>query len=308
MEIFDRRKIEANKARASAQLAQHDFLHRYAADEIAARLKLVEREFRLIADIGAGHGVLTAAVRSAFPSARVVSVEPSAALLPHVSAGLRVQAREDALPLHEGAFDLIVSGFGLHLVNDLPGALVQMRRALKPDGLVMAALAGGDTLSELREALMLAEIDLSGGVSPRVFPTADVREMGGLLQRAGFALPVADAERLTVTYTDAIALMRDLRAMGAANALLSRSRRPMSRAMLAHTAALYAEKFPAPGGRVRATFEIVFLSGWSPHESQQKPLAPGSAKVRLADALGTVERPAGDKAAFPAANPLSKKP
>lgn len=307
MEIFDRRKIEANKARAAAGLAQHDFLHRYAADEIAARLRLVEREFRLIADIGAGHGVLSVALQTAFPSACIVSLEPSGVLLRQV-CGLRVQAREDALPLKEGAFDLIVSGFALHLVNDLPGALVQMRRALKPDGLFMVALAGGDTLSELREALMLAEIDLAGGVSPRVFPTADVRELGGLLQRAGFALPVADSERLTVTYTDAVALMRDLRAMGGANALLSRSRRPMRRAMLTQAAALYADKFPAPGGRVRATFEIIFLSGWAPHESQQKPLAPGSAKVRLADALGTVEHPAGDKAAFPATNPLSKKP
>lgn len=298
IEIFDRKQIGANKARAAGHIREHDFLHRHAAEELLGRLPAVSREFRLIADAGAGHGVLSEGLRTAFPEAQVVSLESSPALLRH-GAGLRVQAHEDALPLREGAFDLITSSLALHLVNDLPGALIQIRRALKPDGLFLAALPGGESLIELREALMLAESEVLGGMSPRVFPTADVRDLGALLQRAGLALPVADSERLTVTYSHPLALMQELRAMGASNALVSRSRKPMRRGMLVRAMEIYAEKFAAPGGRVKATFEMIYLSGWSPHESQQKPLKPGSAAARLADALGTVEQQAGDKAAFP---------
>lgn len=181
--------------------------------------------------------------------------------------------------------DCIVSLLALHTVNDLPGVLVQMRRALRPDGLFIAALAGGDTLTELRSALFDAEIEVTGGASPRIAPFADVRSLGQLLQRAGFALPVADSDTITVRYSSPIRLMHDLRAMAATNALAERSRRPMKRTVLMRALELYAERFSDADGKVRATFEIVWLSGWAPHESQQKPLKPGSAKMRLADAL-----------------------
>jgi NADH dehydrogenase [ubiquinone] 1 alpha subcomplex assembly factor 5 len=190
-----------------------------------------------------------------------------------------------------------VSGLRLQLVNDLPGALVQIRRALKPDGLLLAALLGGNTLVELRTALLAAEEELEGGVSPRVAPFADVRDLGALLQRAGFALPVVDSDTVTVTYADPLALMRELKAMGAGNALVARKRLPLRRATLMRAVAIYRDRFGLPGGRVPATFEIVTLTGWAPHESQQKPLQPGSARTRLADALGTREQSAGDTAA-----------
>ncbi len=206
---------------------------------------------------------------------------------------LTLDAREhvDAAP---ESLDLITSVFALHAVNDLPGVLIQVRRALKPDGLFLAALFGGDTLTELRQSLAAAEIEILGGVSPRVAPFADVRDLGGLLQRAGFALPVADVERTIVRYGDVLSLIRDLRAMGETNALAERSRKPMRRDMLAAAVDHYARHFADPDGKLRATFDIVYLTGWAPHASQQQPLKPGSAKARLAGALGTSEWPAGD--------------
>ena len=207
----------------------------------------------------------------------------------------RVSADEEALPFANGSLDLIVSALALQFVNDLPGTLIQVRRALKPDGLLLAALVGGDSLSELREAFAVAESEIEGGLSPRVAPFADVRELGGLLQRAGFALPVVDSDRLTVRYDSVLALMHDLRRMGATNVLNERRRAPFKRATLRRLAEIYAERFADADGRLRATFEIVWLSGWAPHESQQKPLKPGAAAHRLADALGTQEIPAGDK-------------
>ena len=203
---------------------------------------------------------------------------------------LRVDAldADETVPGEDAGFDLVTSTLALHAVNDLPGALVQIRRKLKPDGLFLGALFGGETLNELRDAFATAEIETTGGVSPRVAPFADIRDLGGLLQRAGFALPVADVERTTVNYRDFFSLPRDLRAHGETNALMQRSRKFLSRETLA---ALLAGYQP-----VRATFDIVYLTGWAPHESQQKPLKPGSAKTRLADALGAVERSAGEKA------------
>jgi len=188
-----------------------------------------------------------------------------------------------------------VSALTLQFVNDLPGTLVQIRRALKPDGLLLAALIGGDSLTELRAAFAAAEIEVEGGVSPRVVPFADIRELGGLLQRAGFALPVVDSERVSVRYDSVLALMRDLRRMGATNILHERVRTPLKRSTLERVTAIYADRFSDADGRVRATFEIIWLSGWVPHESQQKPLKPGSAAQRLADALGTKELPTGEK-------------
>jgi SAM-dependent methyltransferase len=208
---------------------------------------------------------------------------------------LRVAADEEALPFADGSLDLIVSGLSLQAVNDLPGVLVQVRRALKPDGLFLAALFGGETLTELRQSFTVAETELDGGVSPRVAPFADVREMGALLQRAGFALPVTDVDRITVRYSTPFRLLRDLRRMGAANPLAERRRVPLRRAILMRAMEVYAERFADPDGKVRASFDIVWLSGWSPHESQQQPLQPGSAKQRLADALGTTEISAEEK-------------
>src|SRR6202012_544789 len=179
---------------------------------------------------------------------------------------------------------LVISALALQFVNDLPGALVQIRRALKPDGLFLAVLLGGETLTELRQAFAAAEAEIEGGVSPRVAPFADLRDIGGLLQRAGFALPVTDVDRVVVRYGNAFGLMQDLRRMGATNSLIERRKTPTRRATLVRMAEIYAERFADPDGRIRATFDIIWLSGWAPHESQQTPLAPGSARMRLADA------------------------
>jgi SAM-dependent methyltransferase len=214
----------------------------------------------------------------------------------HAAAmGLRVVADEEVLPFADNTLDLVVSGLSLQAVNDLPGVLAQVRRALKPDGLFLAALLGGDTLAELRQSFAVAESELEGGVSPRVAPFADLRDLGGLLQRAGFALPVTDVDRITVRYATPLRLLRDLRRMGAANPLVERRRVPLRRATLMRAMEVYAARFADPDGRVRASFDIMWLSGWSPHESQQKPLRPGSAKQRLADALGTTEIATGEK-------------
>ena len=207
----------------------------------------------------------------------------------------RIVADEEALPFRDGSLDLVVSGLALQFVNDLPGTLHQIRRTLKPDGLMLAALLGGETLKELREAWLIAEDEVSGGASPRVAPFADVRELGGLLQRAGFALPVADADVVHVTYATPLALMREIKAMGGSNVLNARRRVPVSKGLLMRACEVYIDRFGLAGGRVPATFEIITLTGWSPHDSQQKPLQPGSAKVRLSDALGTVQRPTGEK-------------
>src|SRR5947209_16243296 len=218
------------------------------------------------------------------------SVFRAAPILERPPSPLSIVADEEALPFGSESFDLIVSGLSLQWANDLPGALVQIRRALAPDGLFLAALVGGQSLTELRTALTAAEAELTGGASPRVAPFADVRDLGALLQRVGFALPVTDVEPTIVRYASMFALMGDLRAMGATNALCERSRVPLRRAILLRAAETYADRFADADGRIRATFEIVWLSGWAPHESQQKPLAPGSARVRLADALNVSEQ------------------
>jgi SAM-dependent methyltransferase len=215
-------------------------------------------------------------------------------------------ADEEALPLKDSSLDLIASALSLHVVNDLPGALVQIRRALRPDGLFIGALLGGDTLIELRHAFAIAESEILGGVSPRVFPTASLQDTGGLLQRAGFALPVSDSEKVTVTYASPLALMNDLRSMGASNSLLQRSRRPLRRDVLARAAGVYSDLYGG-GGKVAATFEVLYLSGWAPHASQQKPLKPGSAAMRLSDALNSTDLSAGDKASFRREPPAPEK-
>lgn len=294
MQLFDRALLRRRRRLAAAGLAAHDFLLARTAEDIAARLDAVKRDFPLALDLGANGGRLGRTLVAHPRVAAVVSTESVEQLLGD-GAGSRVICDEEQLPFAVAAFDLAVSGLGLHLVNDLPGALIQIRRSLKPDGLFLGAVLGGGTLHELRDVMTAAEIETTGGASPHVAPFADVRDFGALLQRAGFALPVADADNVTVTYANIVALMHDLRGMGAANVLNERSRRPMRRALLARAGEIYAERFPAGGGRIAATFEIIHLSGWAPHESQQKPLAPGSARTRLADALGAAEFSAGEK-------------
>ena len=295
--IFDRRHIRRNLERAAPAAAGVDFLVRYAAEELGGRLAGIKRSFKLAVDTGSYHGIMARLLSERLDGVSVVSLGGALALANACPPPCAV-ATEEALPIKDGAIGLITSVLSLQLVNDLPGALIQIRRALAPDGLFLGALLGGDSLIELRQAFMLAEMETAGGVSPRVFPAADVRDLGGLLMRAGFALPVADSETLTVTYADPLALMGELKAMGAANPLAARSRKPLRRDTLARAAGIYAERFSEPDGRVRATFEILYLCGWAPHESQQKPLKPGSAAMRLADALGTKGLPGGDKAPF----------
>jgi SAM-dependent methyltransferase len=276
-------------------VAGADFLLVATIEEMIDRLGVVTRRFPRAADLGSATAMLADALVGSGPVDTVLRMDRVAASLAG-SAHLGVVADIEALPFAEASLDLAVSALALHYVEDLPGALSQIRKALKPDGLFMAAMLAGDTLTELRESFAAAEEDLTGGASPRVIPFAELRALGALLQRAGFALPVIDMDRRTVRYSDALALMRDLRAMGAANPLVERSRRPLTRRLLLRAAEIYGERFSDPDGRVRATFDVVSLSGWAPHESQPKPLRPGSAKMRLADALNAVERPAGDKA------------
>ncbi len=249
-------------------------------------MSVVKRRFALAVDFGTPGPHAAAALASSGRVDRVVRIAPTLASL---GAGDFSGAVGDIerLGLADGRFDLAVSLLALQTVNDLPGALIQMRRALAPDGLLVVALLGGDTLNELRQSLTLAESEVLGGASPRVAPFVELRALGGLAQRAGLALPVVDLDRVPVRYGDVLALMRDLRAFGGANALADRSRRPLRREVLARAASAYAEAFADPDGRLRATFDIVWLSGWAPHESQPTPLKPGSATTRLADAFKT---------------------
>lgn len=293
--IFDRKLLNRRRARVADGAVHHDFLLARVADDLDERLRIVKRDFPVAINLGAHHGPLSRRLRGLASIGTIIDAERTPELLAQCS-GPRVLADEEALPFAAGSIDLVVSGLSLQLVNDLPGALIQIRRALRPDGLLLAALLGGETLRELREAWLLAEDEIEGGASPRVAPFADLRDLGRLLQRAGFALPVVDADIVTVTYASPLALMRELKAMGASNMLSARSRRPIRRATLARACEIYVERFGGPDGRIPATFEIDTLTAWVPHESQQKPLVPGSAAMRLADALGAREIPAGEKA------------
>ncbi|MEE2952774.1 MAG: methyltransferase domain-containing protein [Pseudomonadota bacterium] len=288
--LFDRRLMTERRRRRhrDGSLAASDFLYRTAAEELADRLSVTQRDFAVALDIDDPGGHLAERLAGLSNVGTVVAMSPHADLLAPTSLGF--VGDEEALALAPASLDLVVSNLSLHLTNDTPGTLVQIRRALKPDGLFSAALLGGDSLMELRHALLHAETETVGGASPRVAPFPDIRDMGGLLQRAGFALPVTDMDRLTVRYDSLFALGRDLRQMGLSNMMSERSRRPLRRETLLRAADLYAERFSDADGRVRATFEIVYLSGWVPHESQQKPLRPGSAKASLKEALSPGNR------------------
>jgi len=295
--LFDRRVWRQHRERAARQGCT-DFLHAEVATRIIDRLDGVKRQFRTVLDLGSHSGALSRALAGRPGIERVVAAEPAIGFLRLMPARVpRVVADPELLPFRDAGFDLAVSALALHWVGDLPGTLIQLRRALVPDGLLLAAMLGGATLCELRTVLIEAELAETGGAGPRVSPTAELADAASLLQRAGFAMPVADADPIAVAYPDALALMRDLRAMGETNALSARSRTPLRRATLARAAQLYAERFGRPDGRVTASFEVLFLTGWAPAASQPQPLRPGSAQRRLADALGTVEKSAGDRAA-----------
>jgi SAM-dependent methyltransferase len=286
--VFDRRLLRARRRRAAA-LGPSTFLVERVAEDLSDRLSAVLRHFACAVDLGTPTDAVRKVLAASGKVGAIIAADVPVSGRSVADGELAVAADEEALPFREASVDLVVSALALQFVNDLPGTLLQVRHALRPDGLLLAALAGGNTLTELRQAFAEAEAEVEDGASPRVAPFADVRDLGALLQRAGFALPVTDVDRMTVRYASPLALMHDLRSMGASNPLIERSRRPLRRATLARMMQVYAERFSDTDGRVRATFEIVWLSGWAPHESQQKPLAPGSARQRLADALGSKE-------------------
>jgi len=267
--LFDRALLPVRQRRAR-KLGSADFLLDRVADDMEERLQAVLRDFSSVADVWTPGDVLRGPIRERFTTLTHLGLEDSP---------------DEVLRLQPGSLDLVVSGLALQFVNDLPGVLSQIRRALKPDGLLLAAMIGGDTLTELRQSFAAAEADCEGGVSPRVAPFADLRDVGGLLQRAGFALPVTDLDHIVVRYDNAFALMADLQRMGATNILLERRRTPTRRATLLRMAQIYAERFADPDGRIRATYDVLWLSGWAPHESQPKPLQPGSAKASLEEAV-----------------------
>ena len=266
--LFDRALLRARQARARKQ-SEVTFLFDRVAGDMADRLAAVTRNFADVADIWSPGDALPASLAARFKS--VARIAPDSG--------------SEVLPLQPESLDLAVSALAFQFVNDLPGVLAQIRRALRPDGLLLAAMLGGDTLTELRQSFSAAEAECEGGVSPRVAPSADLRDIGHLLQRAGLALPVTDVDRVVVRYDNAFALMRDIRGMGATNMLVERRRTPTRRATMLRMAQIYSERFAYPDGRIRATFDIIWLSAWAPHESQPKPLRPGSAKASLEAAV-----------------------
>jgi SAM-dependent methyltransferase len=282
---FEPRLVRQRKRRARARFRDASFLHERVAADLADRLEAIPRPFPRVLALGGG-GLFSEEVRARPElSARIGSI---------LETDLDFVDPEH-LPFAPGSFELIVSPLALHWINDLPGALIQLRFALKPDGLLLASLFGGETLSELRLSLIEAESELTGGAGPRISPFADLQDVAGLLQRADYALPAADRDVVTVRYGEPMRLLADLRAMGETSALRERNPRALSRRILARAFDLYRERYADEDNRVRATFEILTATGWSPHESQQKPLKPGSAKTRLADALKTKEQSAGEK-------------
>ena len=296
--LFDRALLRARLDRAASGFETASFLKARAAEDAVMRLEAILREFPIAVDLGARNGAFAQALAQSDAREKVgflIQTDLSERMLA-TQTGARVAVDEERLPFGDETIDLAVSTLALHWTNDLVGALIQIRRALKPDGLFVGALFGGATLTELRQALLAAEDEVTGGASFRVSPFADTVDAAGLLQRAGFALPVADKDRVKVRYAHPLALLKDLRAMGETSVLLDRSRKPLPRKVLFRAMEIYQERFAEPDGKAPATFEIITVTGWAPHERQQKPLRPGSAKMRLADALGAVEQSAGDKA------------
>jgi SAM-dependent methyltransferase len=291
--IFDRALHRQRLQRSAGAPEPADFLITRAAEDAVERLSTILRDFPLAVDLNAQASAFATALAADPIAARkvgaLIAATPCPSVMTDRASALRLVADDERLPFKPESLNLVVSLLALHWTNDLVGALIQIRRALKPDGLFLGAFFGGATLNELRQALLAAEAEATGGAGPRVSPFADGLDGAGLLQRAGFALPVADVDRLTVLYAHPLKLMADLRAMGETNVLIDRPRRPLSRAVLARMCEIYVERFGRPDGRVPATFEIISLTGWAPHDSQPRALKPGSAKMRLADALKVTE-------------------
>jgi SAM-dependent methyltransferase len=286
-QVFDRGLLGRRRDRAARHQGTADFLFQESAERLLDRLDDVTRKFPLALDLGSRGGVVAHALRGRGGIGRLIQGDLSQRMLERARAfGPAVRLDEEALPFGAETLDLVLANLSLHWVNDLPGTLAQVRYALKPDGLFLGALFGAGTLAELQASLLEAEIAVSGGASGRVSPFPDLRDAAGLLQRAGFALPVADIEDLTVTYADMRSLLADLRAMGETNLLRRRLKRPTRRAVIEQAEAIYRRKFPAEGGRIAATFRLIFLTGWAPHESQQQPARRGSGRVNLGDVLG----------------------
>ncbi len=292
MRIFDRALHAQRRGRAAAGYGAYSFLKQAAAEDIASRLSAINRRFDYALDLGSHDGTLARTLKADPLSSGRVGEIVSADLSP--AFGHQV-ADEEALPFPEQSFDLVVSALSLHWVNDLPGALIQIRRVLKPDGLFIATVLGGRTLTELRQSLLAAEDEIRGGAANRVSPMLDVIDAAGLLQRTQFAMPVADNDLRTVRYAHPLKLLADLRGMGETAAFASRSNPALTRGILMRAMDIYAQRFSDPDGRIRATFEFVTLSGWAPGPDQPKAKRPGSATVRLADALGVKEQTAGEK-------------
>jgi NADH dehydrogenase [ubiquinone] 1 alpha subcomplex assembly factor 5 len=284
--IFDRRLLRERRSRAAGELHAHDFLLTEIAERLVDRLSDIARRFPLALDLGARDGILSRTFQGRGGIETLIQSDGSLVNARRLRGGPALVTDEELLPFKEQSFDAILSNLALHWVNDLPGALAQIRSCLKPDGLFLASLFGTGTLQELRTALMEAELAETGGASPRVSPFADLRDAAGLLQRAGFALPVADADTVTVTYGDFFALLRDLRGMGETNLLLERLKNPTRRTVFARAAAIYQGRFADAEGRLPATFQVLFLTGWTPDPSQQQPAKRGSGKTSLKDVLG----------------------
>jgi len=295
--VFDRRQVRAHRQRAARLAGSYGFLHERVVEALADRLADVNRDFARALVLGCHDGAALAplAASSKIGWLAAADLAPGFTAL---SGRPAFAADEELLPLAEASLDLVVAPLSLHWVNDLPGALIQINRALKPDGLFLGAMLGGETLVELRDVLLEVESEVTGGASPRVSPMADVADAGGLLQRAGFALPVVDRDRFTVSYENLFRLIADLRGMGETQAALARRHAIPPRAFWPAAAQRYHERFAEADGRIPATFQVIYLSGWRPDRGQQQPLRPGSAETRLAEALETEELPAGDKTPF----------
>jgi SAM-dependent methyltransferase len=292
--VFDRAILRRRRERAARDWDKRAFLKREIASRLVERLGHVRRSFPRALDLGSHGDEIAAALGQRHTVGWLARADLGVGFARR-ACGPAIVADEERLPFAPQSFELVMSAMDLHWVNDLPGTLVQIRRILKPDGLLLGAMLGGATLWQLRQALAAAESEIEGGLSPRISPFADLRDAAGLLQRAGFALPVADSETIDVEYDNALALMRDLSGMGESNLVVERRGGFSRRATLLRAAEIYGERFTVASGRVAASFEVLFLHGWAPHESQPKPLKPGSAARRLADALGATELSAGEK-------------
>lgn len=292
--VFNRALMLLRRARLVSAPTRADHLMRRTAEDLCDRLEITQREFGLALEIGAGTGCFAAECAKRGLLGRKIGHLAGVDVVPAASVSAVIDG--EVMPLGDARLDLIVANLTLHWANDLPGVLIQCRRALRPDGLFLASFFGGRTLQELRGALLDAELEARGGAAARVSPFADTQDAARVLQRAGFALPVADSDIVRVRYDTPFGLFRDLKAMGETAALAGPRAPPLTRTILARAADLYVERHSDPDGRVGATFEIVTVTGWAPHDSQQKPLRPGSARMRLAEALGSTERSAGEKA------------